>query len=72
MHRYITFCLAFLFVCLLENYFQINVKDNVLDKVTASYCFSERCVMIVKIHRGYYTVARRYELYFRVAKQYCF
>ena len=24
------------------------------------------------IHRGYYTVARRYEFYFRVAKQYCF
>ena len=23
-----------------------------------------------KIHRGYYTVARRYEFYFRVAKQY--
>ena len=22
------------------------------------------------IHRGYYTVARRYEFYFRVAKQY--
>ena len=25
-----------------------------------------------KINRGYYTVARRYEFYFRVAKQYCF
>ena len=24
----------------------------------------------VKVHRGYYTVARRYEFYFRVAKQY--
>ena len=24
------------------------------------------------LHRGYYTVARRYEFYFRVAKQYCF
>ena len=23
-----------------------------------------------KIHRGYYTVARRYEFYFRVAKHY--
>ena len=22
------------------------------------------------VHRGYYTVARRYEFYFRVAKQY--
>ena len=22
------------------------------------------------LHRGYYTVARRYEFYFRVAKQY--
>ena len=38
---YITFCFACLFDCLLENYFQINVKDNVLDKVTTSYCFSE-------------------------------
>ena len=24
----------------------------------------------MKIYRGYYTVARRYEFYFRVAKQY--
>ena len=24
----------------------------------------------IKINRGYYTVARRYEFYFRVAKQY--
>ena len=68
---YITFCFACLFDCLLENYFQINVKDNVLDKVTTSYCFSELCVKIAKIHRGiYYTVARRYEFYLRVAKQY--
>ena len=68
---YITFCFAYLFGCLLENYFQINVKDNVLDKVTASYCFSELCVKIAKIQRGiYYTVARRYEFYLRVAKQY--
>ena len=25
---------------------------------------------VEKIHRGYYTMARRYEFYFRVAKQY--
>ena len=28
--------------------------------------------MFLSIYRGYYTVARRYEFYFRVAKQYCF
>ena len=27
-------------------------------------------VIVVVINRGYYTVARRYEFYFRVAKQY--
>ena len=28
------------------------------------------CLVAVIIYRGYYTVARRYEFYFRVAKQY--
>ena len=27
-------------------------------------------IFSILIHRGYYTVARRYEFYFRVAKQY--
>ena len=32
--------------------------------------FSCRVLDFSNIHRGYYTVARRYEFYFRVAKQY--
>ena len=30
------------------------------------------CHQFANLHREYYTVARRYEFYFRVAKQYCF
>ena len=29
-----------------------------------------KCFFFLEIKRGYYTVARRYEFYFRVAKQY--
>ena len=52
------------------------------DKPCGELALGENCIKIVsqdksnslgvflEIHRGYYTVARRYEFYFRVAKQY--
>ena len=34
------------------------------------YDFGDKSLNSAKIYRGYYTVARRYEFYFRVVKQY--
>ena len=43
-------------------------------KEVTSFLEKKKCKMpfFLGINRGYYTVARRYEFYFRVAKKYCF
>ena len=41
-----------------------------LTSVQVAPCYSVKVVALLYIERGYYTVARRYEFYFRVAKQY--
>ena len=46
-----------------------NVNLYHMTKFSPYFSFTVYC-FYTKINRGYYTVARRYEFYFRAAKQY--